>query len=252
MAELENSLPTRALDALIDSPDAVDWLAAATDARLDEGAAVKLLARRELAAEAVTAIAKNRRLARHRALLPLIVAHPRTPRHLSLPLLRRLYVFEMMRISLSPAVVADLRVAADKQIVARLETVSLGEKTSLAKQASGRVARALLNDAEARVIASALDNPRLSEESIAEALQRESSSALARLVVEHEKWRLRPALQEALLTHAEADEPLLRRAAWFASASVLMRTLRRDDVSDERKELFAERLRLLRLSEHME
>jgi len=45
---------------------------------------------------------------------------------------------------------------------------------------------------------------------------------------------------------------LLRRAAWFASASVLMRTLRRDDVSDERKELFAERLRLLRLSEHME
>ena len=71
-----------------------------------------------------------------------------------------LYTFELVKIALLPAVPADVKVGVDEIIISRLEQVSEGERLTLAKQASGRVAGALLLDTQERVCAAALENPR--------------------------------------------------------------------------------------------
>ncbi len=88
-----------------------------------------------------------------------LVEHPKTPRHISLPLVRQLYTFEVMQVALTPMVPADLKLAADEVLCNRLETISPGEKLTLAHRASGRVAGELLRDGEARVVHAALENP---------------------------------------------------------------------------------------------
>ena len=105
-----------------------------------------------------------------------------------------------MQVALTPAVAADVKRAAEEQILNRMESVSLGERISLARRASGRVAAALLLDAEARVISTALDNSHLVEALVVTALMKhDAPEALFALTSEHPKWSLRRDVQIALL-----------------------------------------------------
>ena len=90
-----------------------------------------------------------------------LVCHPHTPRRVSVPLARQFYTVDLLKVALSPSVPADVKVAADEMLIARLKTITLGERLSLARRASGRVAGSLLLDSETRVMQSALQNPRL-------------------------------------------------------------------------------------------
>src|SRR5438270_2489935 len=131
---------------------------AARDLRLTEELALGLLERRDLPHQAIEDLAKNMAVMKHRRVLNAVVMHPRTPRHVSLPIARRLYSFELLQITLLASVAADLRMFAEEQLVARLETISAGERMALAKRGSTRIAAALLSDPEGRVIEAALNN----------------------------------------------------------------------------------------------
>jgi len=90
--------------------------------------------------------------------------------------------------------------AAEEVLINRLETISGGEKLSLARRASGRVAGALLLDSEPRIIAAALENPRLTEVVVTKAvLCDEASAALVKALCTHDKWSLRREIRIALL-----------------------------------------------------
>jgi hypothetical protein len=105
-----------------------------------------------------------------------------------------------MQVTLTPAVAADIKRAAEEQILVRHESLSSGERISLARRASGRVAAELLQDADPRVIAAALDNSRLTEMLLAAALARpEAPQPLFEIVCEHTKWSQRREVQIALL-----------------------------------------------------
>jgi len=64
------------------------------------------------------------------------------------PLARQFYTFDLLKVALSPRVPADVKVAVDNVLISRLKTVTLGERLTLARRASGRVAAALLLDVE--------------------------------------------------------------------------------------------------------
>jgi hypothetical protein len=129
-----------------------------------------------------------------------LVQHPNTPRHVSVPMLRHLFTFELMQVALTPTVAADIKRTAEDALVTRLETISCGERLSLAHRASGRVATELLCDPELRVILAALDNPRLTEAEIIRALMRPDAPApLVESVCAHAKWSLRREIRVALL-----------------------------------------------------
>ena len=188
----------------------------AGSAQLDEDLALSLLARRDLPGATIEALAKNGAVMKHRKVIAAVVMHPRTPRHVSLPVARHLYTFELMQIALTPAVAADVKMSVEETIVARLESISAGERMTLARRASNRVVGALLLDPDARVVEAALASPMMNEAAVVKALMREEAPEhFVLLASKHAKWSLRRDVQVALLRN---DKTPLARVLTFAQA----------------------------------
>src|SRR5271157_1911320 len=134
--------------AQIHRPAPADLLRSAADPALTEDLALALLKRADLPPEVLEQLAKNASAIKSRKVKIALVSHPNTPRHVSVPLARQFYTFDLMRVALSPRVPADVKVAADDVLISRLKTVTIGERLTLARRASGRVAAALLLDVE--------------------------------------------------------------------------------------------------------
>jgi hypothetical protein len=141
-------------------------------------------------------------------------------------MVRHLFTFDLMAVALSAAVPVDVKAAADEALCNRAETISSGERLTLAHRASGRVAAELLLDKEPRVIHAALDNSRLTEAHVVKAVMRpDASPILVHAVCQHSKWSLRREIRIALLRNRHTP---MARAVDFARslpAAVLRDTL---------------------------
>jgi hypothetical protein len=176
---------------------------------LTEDLALAALKNRDLPSEEVEQISKNTALMKSRKVRLALAAHPQAPRRITLRLIRELYTFDLMHFSLTPAVPADLKRVAEEQLVARLASVTLGERLALARRSSTLVAGALLLDKETPVWQAALDNPRLTEAAIFKALQHpNANAAFVEAVSRHAKWSLRSEIRLALLRNPHT--PLVR------------------------------------------
>ncbi len=192
--------PDKPLEELIHSRDAGVLRAVAASPRLTEELALSLLSRGDLPAEVLEHVAKNHAVTKHRKVLLAVVSHRRTPRHVALPLVKQLFTVEMMHIVLTPGVAADLKIQLEESLIQRLESMSAGERLTLAKRGSTRVAGALLSDNDNHVREAALQNPRMTEDWIVKALMRDDTPAGLVLAICHDcKWSLRRDVQVALL-----------------------------------------------------
>jgi hypothetical protein len=180
-----------------------------TDSSLTADLALSVLKDRNVAGEVIEQISRNAGVMKSRKLRLAVAGHPRTPRRIALRLIRELYTFDLLQFSLLPAFASDLKRIVDELLVARLASVSLGERISLARRSSAR-----LFDGEPRVWRTALGNPRLAEAAIVKALLRATSGApFVGAVSRHAKWSLRPEIRMALLRNAHTP---LARALEFA------------------------------------
>jgi hypothetical protein len=175
-------------------------IAVAADARLTDDLALALLNHRDLPREALEVLSKNGSLMRQRKVRVAVVMHPRTPRHVSVPTIRHLYTFELMQVALLPSVQPDVKRVAEEVLISKLASISSGERTTLARRSSGRVAAALLLDKEERIMQAALANPQMAEVSIVKVLKAEhGTELLAPAVSRHQKWSYRNDVKAALL-----------------------------------------------------
>jgi hypothetical protein len=202
------------------TPAITDLLRAAADPDLTEDLALSLLKRPELSPDVLEQLAKNANALKSRKVKIALASHPNAPRHVSVPLVRQFYTFDLMKVALAPVVPADIKVAADDALISRLKTVTTGERLTLARRASGRVAAALLLDVdtmdgkiksgkikdaqtvarENRVMNTALENPRLTESLVIKTVLRSTAGpALVHAVAQHAKWSLRQEIRAALL-----------------------------------------------------
>lgn len=189
-------------------------ISAAGDPALTTDLALALLEHRDLPSDAVEKISANATAMKSRKVRLAIAGHVHAPRHIALRLIRELYPFELAQFSLMPAVATDLKRIAEELLVARLASITLGERIALARRSSAMVAAALLQDKEARVWQTALENQRLTENSIVRVLQRpQASAAFVRAVCHHPKWSLRPDIRIVLLRNEHTP---LARALEFA------------------------------------
>ena len=213
-------------EAQIPSSAPPDLLHTAADPDLTEDLALALLKRADLHPEVIEQVAKNANALKSRKVKIALASHPNTPRHVSVPLTRQFYSFDLMKVALSPRVPADVKVAADAVLISRLNMVTLGERLTLARRASGRVAAALLLDMkdedgklkpgeigegkivkdaqtvarETRIMQIALENSRLTEALVINSVLRHTASAaLVHAVAQHEKWSCRREIRAALL-----------------------------------------------------
>jgi hypothetical protein len=167
---------------------------------LNEDLTLSLLNGRDLPVETLEQLSQNPAAMKSRKICVALAAHPRTPRHLVLRLLRQLYTFDLMRLALHPAFAADLKRLADDQLVARLASVTLGERLTLARRGSQTIAAALLLDKESRVSHTALENSRLTESAVIKALLRPNApTAFVEAVCHHSKWSVRREIRLTLL-----------------------------------------------------
>ncbi|MGB8013298.1 MAG: hypothetical protein WCF68_16935 [Terriglobales bacterium] len=220
--EDETAKPTETASLIRLAPD--DLLVTVADPALTEDLAMALLKRADLPLEVLEQLAKNTNVLKSRKVKIALAGHPHTPRHVSVPLARQFYTFDLMKVALSPNVPADVKVAVDDVLISRLKAVTVGERLTLARRASGRVAAALLLEAEPveekivgtiveskkrdakaagreiRILQSALDNPRLTEALvISSVLRPAASAALVHEVARHAKWSRRKEIRAALL-----------------------------------------------------
>jgi hypothetical protein len=194
--------PDAALDRLIHDSDPDILIAVAADSRLTEDLALALLEHRDLPGQALEQLHRNSSVAKLRKVRLGLVTHPRTPRHVSVPTIRHLHTFELMQVALLPSVMGDIRRAAEEALLSRITTVSSGERLTLARRSSGRVAAALLLDKDERIMQAALLNPQMTEMWIVKGLKAAAGSELlAPAVCRHSKWVHRLEIKAALLAN---------------------------------------------------
>jgi hypothetical protein len=211
MAEDFQSVNPGETPALSDSPGPVETPPAAAQ---NEDLVLSQLNHRDLPSAVVEQLSQNTAIMKSRKVRLAIAAHPQAPRRIALRVIRELYTFELMQFALTPAAAADLRRLADELLVARVASITLGERISLARRSSEMVAAALLLDKATPVWQAALENPRLTERGVIQALQRSSATpTLVEAVSHHAKWSPRPEIRLALLRNPHTP---LARALEFA------------------------------------
>jgi len=209
------------LEAAIRSDAADALMNAASNPALNEDLALHLLKRADLPGDVLERLSKNSTAMKSRKVKLSLIEHPRTPRHISLPMVRHLFTFDLMDVAFTPVVPADVKNVADEALCNRLETISSGEKLTLAHRASGRVAAELLLDKEPRVIHAALENSRLTEAHVVKAVMTSNaSSSLIQALCQHSKWSLRREVRIAQLRNQHT--PMARALEFAGSLPVSM------------------------------
>src|SRR5437660_3700671 len=156
---------------------------------LDETQLCLLLDRKDLPAEILEEVARRKPLLKNYRVKRALAFHPRTPRLASLRLIRELYLMDLVQLTLLPGTSAELKRIAEEQLVGRLPQLPLGQKITLARRGTARVAGALLAEGHAQVLAIALDNPGLTEAQVLKALSRDRLPVgVVKAVAEHRQW----------------------------------------------------------------
>lgn len=187
-----------------------------------EDQALAILQRADASSEEIVALSRDSASLKSRKVLLALISHPRAPRHVSIPLLRRMFTFDLVNVALTPTVAADIKRAAEEQVLIRMESIPAGEKISLARRGPGRIAAGLLKEKDSRVVSVALDNGRLVESAVVTALMKSDTPAsLYRLVSEHSKWSFRREVQIALLRSQKTPlEHAIKLAGHFSKETL--------------------------------
>jgi hypothetical protein len=202
------------LIALLHDADGDVLLAVLENPRLNEQHLALLLERKGLPGAVLEKIARQRDWLRHYPVKLRVAAHPRTPRLLAIPLLRQLYLFDLVDVSLLPSTPAELKRLAEEIVISRLGQLPLGQKLTLAKRGSARVAGALLAEGHPQVYPLALDNGFLTEAHVLKTLAGDDlADGVAAAIAQHRKWALSYNVRIALVRNPTT--PLARVLAFL-------------------------------------
>jgi hypothetical protein len=191
----------------------------ARNPHLQERDLLRLLERKDLAHEVVRELAHHREARRSYTVQLALVRHPKTPRQISLPLMKFLYLFDLLRVAQTPAVPADVKMVAEETILKKLEGMPRGEKISLARRGTGRLAASLLFNPDLELIRAALDNPSLTEGLLLKVLAREDlPPTVVEHLAQHSRWSHHYHLRLALIRNPLT--PLARVLAFLPDLAV--------------------------------
>lgn len=175
-------------------------LALARNPHLEETHLLRLLQRKDLAQEVLRELAQHKSVRRSYAVQLALVRHPRTPRLISVPLMKFLYVFDLLRVAQTPAVPTHVKILAEEVILKKLTGMARGERVSLARRGTGRIASSLIFTTDGMVISAALDNPFLTEGHLLKVLARQDlPDAVVAQLSQHPRWSQRYHLRLALI-----------------------------------------------------
>ncbi|HUK53572.1 MAG TPA: hypothetical protein VL099_09825 [Candidatus Binatia bacterium] len=211
--------PRAALEHLLGLGDPDVLLEALENPALDEALLLRLLERKDLPAELLQRVARRAEWIRSYAVKLRLARHPHTPRLIALAAVRQLFLFDLVKVSLLPSTLAEVRRVAEDLVLNRITQLPLGQKIALARQGPARVVAALLAEGLPTVLGPALENAHLTEAQITRILSRSDlSPRVVGAISQHSKWSAYPRVRIALVRHQHT--PLARVLAFLPDISL--------------------------------
>ncbi len=196
------------LTALLHDADESVVRAALENAHLQESHVCLVLERLDLPAPLLEAISSNPQWLRSEAIRLRLARHPHTPQRIAVPLVRQLFLFDLVSLSMLPSAPSEVRRLAQDAILAKIPQLPLGQKLTLARRGPPRVAGALILEGHPRASADALRNPYLTESQVLRVL---ASPAVTERVVaaiaQDPKWSTQKNVRFGLVRAASELSP---------------------------------------------
>ena len=167
-----------------------------------------LLHRHDLNSSIIGLICKHK-LSESRELIGVLLAHPGiAPQQIRI-LLDRLYLLELLDISIMPGQAPDVRIAAEQCICKRLHTAPLGNRITLARRASYPVLEILMLQGHPQIVEPCLNNPRMKESAIFKHINSHNAGTQTLcLIARHPRWNKRRNIRRAILKNPYAPRAL--------------------------------------------
>ena len=116
-----------------------------------------------------------------------------------------------MRLSLLPSAPAEIRRLADEIIITRVPHVPVGQKLTLARRGSARVAGALLAEGQPQAMKLALANPFLTESQVLKILAKAGlPERVVAAIAGDPKWSSQPNVRVALARNVHTPAHVVR------------------------------------------
>ena len=166
---------------------------------LDVAGLLRALRERALPPDLLAAMAEDRRVESLYPVRARVCMHPATPLTSALRLAPSLGWRDLARASSDPQVNPSLRARTDRVLTEKIEEISRGELTSLARIASRQVIRALCGSREPAVVAALLENPQTVEDDVLGiAGSRKTPSGVLSAIAHSRRWVDHRAVRLAL------------------------------------------------------
>jgi hypothetical protein len=209
-AERALSAPRDELTSLIHEPDEVTLLALLENPQIEEPHISQMLERLDLSANVLTAIAVKGKWTSSEGVRLRLARHPRTPRRFALALLRQLYLFDLVRLSLLPSTPAEIRRVAEELMITRVPQLPIGQKLTLARRGPARVVGALLAEGHPQAIKLALANAFLTESQVLKVLAKASvPERVVAAIAQHPRWSVQYNVRIALVRNPHTPVPVV-------------------------------------------
>lgn len=200
----------RELSSLIHETDEKTLLALLEDPGIAEPLVIQMLERLDLSANVLAAIAEKGKWTASEGVRLRLARHPHTPRRLAMALLRQLYLFDLVRLSLLPATPAEIKRVAEELIVTRVPHLPVGQKLTLARRGPSRVVGALLAEGHPQAIKLALANAFLTESQILKVLAKPGvPERVVAAIAQHTKWSVQYNIRVALVRNPHTPVPVV-------------------------------------------
>jgi hypothetical protein len=207
------------LTALLHHADGNVLLALLDNPALEETQLCILLERKNLSGEILEEVARRKPLMKNYRVKRALAFHPRTPRLVTLRMLKDLYLMDLVQLTFLPGIPTELKLNAEDQLIARLPQLPLGQKIALARRGPARLAGAQLADGHAQIVSIVLDNVHLTEAQVLKVLSREKlQPAVVSAIGQHRKWSITYNVRLALVRHPSS--PLARVLAYLPELTV--------------------------------
>jgi hypothetical protein len=179
--------------------------AALENPHLHETHVCLLLERLDLPAPLLEAIGSNPQWLRSEAIRVRLARHPQTPQRISVALVRQIFLFDLVALSMLPSAPVEIRRLAQETILFKIPQLPLGQKLTLARRGPARVAAALILEGHPRASADALKNPYLTESQILRVLASPTvPERVVSAIAQDPKWSNQKNIRLALVRVAHA------------------------------------------------
>lgn len=153
-----------------------------------EGNLARLLRRPSCPGELVERLATCSWILGSRRILGLVVRHPRCPRHFAWEALPRLGWHDLLEVARDPRTSPAVRKQAERKLSERIASLTLGERTALARLAPRAIVGVLLTDEEPSCIEALVSNPQFTETEALRLVNSNRNPACVQVLLRSPSW----------------------------------------------------------------